>query len=110
MAKGHRTGSTKVLWGMLALAIVYYASLNFLGTLTGVHLWDGIIGVVLGLYICSHPSANAVDLLFFRRYDLRQIVSGWSGVGWILLNLLVMLVGWLVIVIGAIQLVEHTIQ
>jgi hypothetical protein len=95
---------------MLALAIIYYGSLHFLGTLTGVHLWDGIIGVVLGLYICSHPSANAVNLIFFRRYDLRQIVSGWPGVGWIVLNLLVMLVGWLVIVIGAIQLVERTIQ
>jgi hypothetical protein len=34
------------------------------GTLTGVSAWDGILGVVVGLYVCSHPAANAVDVLF----------------------------------------------
>lgn len=91
------------------LAMIYYSWLHFLGEITGVPLWDGIIGVLLGLYICSHPSANAIDMLFFRRYDLRQMISGWPGVGWLVLNLLVMLVGWLIIVIGAIQLVDMTI-
>lgn len=105
MAKGHRTGNTKVLWGMLLLALVYYGWLHFLGTITGVHLWDGIIGVILGLYICSHPSANAVDLLFFERNAIHLVVSDLAGILWLFLNFVVLLMGWLVIVIGAVQLV-----
>ena len=63
-------------------------------------LLDGIIGVLLGLYICSKPAANAVDLIFFRRGELRQLTSGWSGLGWLSLNLLVLFVGWVVIFTG----------
>jgi hypothetical protein len=68
---------------------------------------DGSLGVILGLYICSHPAANAVDMLFFERYNLRQISSEWSGVGWLALNALVLLAGWMVIFIGLTRLVDR---
>jgi hypothetical protein len=65
---------------------------------------DGSIGLALGLFICSHPAANAVNLLFFQRDRLRQL-SEWSIVGWLALNLVVLLAGWLVIFDGILRLI-----
>jgi hypothetical protein len=92
------------MWGMVLLAIAYTGLLHYLHALTGIPVLDGSMGVTLGLYICSHPAANAVDMLFFERYNLRQITSEWSGVGWLALNTLVLLAGWVVIFIGLTRL------
>ncbi len=89
-----------MLWGMVLLAIAYTGWLRYLHTLTGQPVLDGSVGVTLGLYICSHPAANAVDLLFFERHHLRPISSEWSGVAWLALNVVVLLAGWVVIFIG----------
>lgn len=93
-----------VLCGLILLAMAYDGGLLWLRTFTGNSLLDGVIGIVLGLYICSHPAANAVDLLFFHQYALPQFTSGWSGLGWLALNLLALLMGWLMITIGAARL------
>lgn len=104
MDQHQRRRNTKVLWRLILLAIAYGSLLYYRHTLTGANRLDGSIGVVLGLYICSHPAANAVDLLFFERGALYQISSEWSGITWLALNMLVLLVGWIVIVIGATRL------
>ncbi len=89
---------------MLLLAVIYGSLIYFwLGTARNNRL-IGIIGVLLGLYICSQPAANAVDLLFFERGAVRRLAKDWSGMGWLMLNLLVLLAGWLVIVIGTTRL------
>jgi hypothetical protein len=97
--------NTKLLWGLVALALTYSYLFYLLPTLTGNRLLDGSIGVILGLYICSHPAANAVDMLFFERSALRWGRSNWLGLGWLALNLLILLLGCFVIVIGVIRLV-----
>ena len=56
------TGESRHLWQTRLL--------HYLHTLTGIPVLDGSMGVTLGLYICSHPAANAVDMLFFERYNL----------------------------------------
>ena len=89
---------------MVLLAIIYASLIHFLFARTGNDRLIGSIGVLLGLYICSHPAANAVDLLFFQRYAVRQLSKEWSGIAWLALNLLVLLVGWIVIVIGTTRL------
>jgi len=68
---------------------------------TGAHTLDGAIGVILGLYVCSHPAANAVDSLLFGHHAQRQISSRRSDMVWLALNLLALLSGWIVIFIGA---------
>lgn len=68
--------------------------------LTGMNHLDGIIGVVFGLYICSHPAANLVDMLFYKRTIRHPFSSKRSIVLWLLLNMLVLLVGGVVIFIG----------
>ena len=104
MGQHRRRRNTKVLWGLILLATAYSSLLYDRHTPTGTNTLDGSIGVLLGLYICSHPAANAVDLLFFERGALHQISSEWTGIGWLALNMLVLLVGWIVIVIGATRL------
>jgi hypothetical protein len=92
------------MWMLVVLACVYLGWLSYLGTLTGWPTLDGILGVMLGLYICSHPAANAVNLLFFERQAWYELSSEWSGVAWLALNVLVLFCGWLVITLGAARL------
>lgn len=105
MDQRHHKRSTKTLWGLLLVALAYGALLHFLHTLTGSSLLDGIIGVALGLYICAHPAANAVDMLFFERDALRNAPE-WPVVRWLALNLLVLLAGWMVVFLGITRLVN----
>ena len=93
------------LLAVLVLAAAYAALVLGLGTLTGNPTWDGIAGVVVGLYVCSHPAANAVDVIFYSR-GLRGAWSRWSTLRWLLLNAVVVVAGWLVIVFGATRLVR----
>ena len=95
--------NTTRMWALLVPAVAYLILTANLPTLTGTSLADGSIGVVLGLYICSQPAANGIDLFFLQRGAFRRIAPGWSGVAWLLLNALVMFAGWLVIVFGAAQ-------
>ena len=103
--QSHRRGrSFKSLWGLILLALLYGAWLYSRPTLTDAGKLQGAIGVLLGLYICSHPAANAIDLLFFERYALSQMSSDQSGIAWLALNVLTLFAGWLIIVMGAIRL------
>ena len=110
LAEGQRRHkrNASVLWRLFLLAIGYSALLRYLHTLTGIAALDGSIGLVLGLYICSHPAAYAVNMLFFERDTLRQL-SEWSVVRWLALNLLVLLAGWTVIFIGVRRLVDRVV-
>ena len=87
------------MWALLAPALAYLFWVTYLPT--GVTLFDGSVGVILGLYICSLPAANGIDLFFVQPGRVRRLVSGWSGFGWLMLNALVMFVGLIVIVFGA---------
>jgi hypothetical protein len=89
---------------MVLLGLVYAGWISSVQVLTGIRWLDGSIGVLLGLYICSHPAANAVDLLFFQRAALRQMSSEWPGIGWLGLNLLVLVIGWVAIMIGVMRI------
>jgi hypothetical protein len=100
-----RRPSAKTLWALVLLGIGYSGFISYQGTLTGANNVDGFIGVVFGLYICSHPAANLVDMLFFRRGTRQQFSSKRSLFLWVALNLLVLLVGWIVIFIGTTRLV-----
>jgi hypothetical protein len=95
----------RTLWVLLLLAILYAGLLRYLHSLTGIPLLDGGIGIVLALYTCSRPAINAWEWLFLNRLSLGPIASAWSGVGWLALNTLVVLAGWLVLFMGLIRLI-----
>ncbi len=101
MSHRHRRQlNTGWLVGVIVLAAVYAGLLYYGGTLTGTARLDGIVGVVLGLFICSHPSANLVDVLIFGRILGRQGMSKRNYILWWALNALVFLIGFMVIVSG----------
>jgi hypothetical protein len=93
---------------LVVLGIAYSNLLYSQRTLTGMNNVDGIIGVVFGLYICSHPAANLVDMLFFRRGIRYQFSSRRSAVLWLALNMLVLLIGGIVIFIGTTRFIGRT--
>jgi hypothetical protein len=72
-----------------------------LATITGRTQADGIIGVILGLYISSFPARHFVDLLVYWKTESNRFPSRRSLGWWIALNAAVLLVGWLVIVFAA---------
>jgi hypothetical protein len=96
--------NTSALFASALAAGAYGVLLVWLQTLTGELRLDAAIGVILGLYTCSHPAANAIDWLFYSRGA--PAVASWRGLAWLLLNVLVMLVGWLAIVAGVTLLVR----
>jgi hypothetical protein len=74
-------------------------------TLTGNRIADGTFSVLLGLYICSHPAGNAIDLFFFERNPLPRWVKQGSSLRWLALNIVTLLMGWLVIYLGTTHLI-----
>lgn len=101
MAPRKRRRSYPVLGGLVIAGILYAGLVDHLRSLTGIHRLDGSIGVVLGLYICSHPVANLLDLLLFKRSSLAVPSSQRAMIAWVASNLAVLGVGWFVIMLGA---------
>jgi hypothetical protein len=89
------------LAGMTLLGAAWIVVSILLGTVTGRSQADGIIGVILGLYVSSFPARHFVDLLIYWKTEANRFPSrrflGW----WIALNAAVLVVGWLVIVFAA---------
>jgi hypothetical protein len=100
---------TQSLFGLSLLAVLYAGWFFLLHAITGIRWLDGSLGVLLGLYICSRPAGNAVDLLFFQRHVLAQISTEWVGLAWLGLNLLVLCLGTAVIILGAVALVGSVV-
>jgi hypothetical protein len=96
----------RTLWVQIVLALAYSILALRFDTLTTGPILDGLIGGLLGLYICSHPARNAIDLLFANRFAVAQILSSWAGRGWVALNGLTLLAGWLVLYLGIVRLID----
>ena len=94
---------------LLVPALVYLAWATSYRVVDQVNLVDGSIGVLLGLFICSQPAANGIELMFLERGGLRRVAARWNGIGWLALNMLVLIVGWLVIVIGTTQFTTQSV-
>ncbi len=85
---------------LAVLGIGYSGWLYSQHALTGMDNVDGMIGVVLGLYICSHPAATLVDILFYKRWMRYQFSSVRSVLFWLALNMLILFIGGVAIFVG----------
>ena len=107
MAGGVHSGRNARSIGFLAvmamIAIAYIMALAVLHTLTGRDRTDGVIGVVLGLFVCSIPARHFLDLLIYWRTERKRFRSRGGRAWWVVLNSMVMLSGWLVIVAGTMR-------
>ena len=101
---------TMRMWMLLAPAAAYLAWILLFPAFTVGMLFDGSVGVLLGLYICAQPAANGIDLMFMQRGAFRRAVKQSSGIEWLMLNALVMIVGWFVMVLGAARFMTPTYQ
>jgi D-alanyl-lipoteichoic acid acyltransferase DltB (MBOAT superfamily) len=100
--RGH--GNSGWLWTLIGAAGAYGGWEYLLPPRTAGSTVDAVVGVLLGLYICSHPAANGIDLIFAQRGAIQRMTSEWSGMRWLALNFLVMLIGWMVLVVGVSRL------
>jgi uncharacterized membrane protein HdeD (DUF308 family) len=104
MNQPRRSRNTGLLYILLALAAVYDGLLAFRHRLSDNILFDGALGVVLGLYICSRGAANMLDLILYGRLLQFRWSSKYGQALWVALNVLVLVAGWSVIAAGATQL------
>ena len=95
----------KKLWALILLGGAYSSFLYYQDTFADPSGVQGIIGVLLGLYICSHPAAHVVDLFFLRGGGQRLFSSKRAVVMWLALNVLALLIGWTVIFFGTTRLI-----
>jgi hypothetical protein len=86
---------------MALLAVAYYVTIYFWRPLSTAHKVEGSIGILLGLFICSKPAANLLDLLFDLLQNRFQRISGLRLTLWLIFNFIILLVGWFVITLGA---------
>jgi hypothetical protein len=97
--------------GLLCMLIAVAAAYSFWfhqrQALTGNPTVDGTLSVLLGLYICSRPTGNAIDLFFFERSPFHRVVREWSSIRWLVLNILTLLMGWIVIYLGTAHLTSR---
>jgi len=95
------------LLALIAVAAVYSLWFQQRQILTGNPTLDGALSVLLGLYICSRPAGNAIDLLFLERGSFHSFVSHWASIRWLALNILTLLMGWIVIYLGTTHLTSR---
>lgn len=100
MNRPQQAHNVRKLWGLILLALILFSLYYFPSRLTGNSEIDGLLGVCLGLYICSHPAANFLDLLLFGGHATWLDTLKHSAFTWLALNAFVMLVGFLSIVAG----------
>ena len=103
------THNLPVLGLLVLLASLYTGWFAYFSALTGNARLDGSLGLLLGLYVCSHPAANMLDMLLFMTADTREgITATRSGQFWLALNALTLLAGWVAIFSGAMRFVQRS--
>jgi hypothetical protein len=104
MSPPKRNRNYRTLWVLMGAALVFSVLFAFRQPLIISNKVDGLIAVVFGLYICSHPAANYLDMLLYRRSSLYQPGTPRAELVWLGFNLLVLLIGWFVIFMGTTRL------
>lgn len=92
--------NSAILIGVSLVGLAYILWFSVQLAWIGGNRLDGALGVLLGLYICSHPAGNFLDLLLFKRNIWLQDLSGRSTGLWVGFNLVVIFIGWLAIYTG----------
>jgi hypothetical protein len=92
-----------LLWVLDFVSLTVISIFILVPNLSGSLKIDGGIGVMMGLYICSHPSAHFLDMLLSGRGPWPQSTSKKEIISWISHNVLVLILGWIVILCGTMR-------
>ena len=96
-----------VLWILLIVALAFNLLVYFLPALTGNDNVNGLGGVFLGLFIAAFPAANFLDMLLFELGGWRWHSIQRADLPWVVLNLVVLLAGMFVVVVGTKLFFKH---
>ncbi len=86
---------------MVLLAVAYHVTVYYWRPLWYYHKVEGILGILAGLFICSFPAANLLNMLYDLLGRRLQKQDGFSLFFWLLVNFVVLLIGWFIITLGA---------
>ena len=104
MNRQHSPYSIASLLILIGLAVVYGFVEDYQRAFTGSIQTDGIVGVILGLFICSRPAANFLSALYRSSSSYRA--AAWPRWLWPVLNGLTLCAGIVTVIIGAMQFVR----
>jgi hypothetical protein len=103
----HPIRKTGLLCALIAIAGGHSFWFHQRQVVTGNPTVDGALSVLLGLYICSRPAGNTIDLFFFERSPFHRMITEWSSIRWLVLNIMTLLMGWIVIYLGTAHLTSR---
>jgi hypothetical protein len=96
-----------ILWILLAVALAFNLLVHFRPELTGNDEIDGQGSVFLGLFIAAFPAANFLDMLLAELGRPRWRNIKQADLPWVALNLLALLAGLVVVVVGTKLFFRH---
>ena len=96
-----------LLWILIGLALAFNLLVHFRPELTGNDEVNGLSGVFLGLFIAAFPAANFLDMLLAELGSMRWRSIKQADLPWVALNLLVLLTGLIVVVVGTKLFYQH---
>jgi hypothetical protein len=96
--------SIGLLLGLILVAVIYSGIIYTRSAFAPNNWVEGTLGVILGLFICSRPAANLLDLLYRSHYTGPPDL--WI---WLTLNLLTLLAGVIVVFLGVMQFTRSTV-
>ena len=107
MKTSPRTRHPALLWVLLGLALAFNLLVYFRPELTSHGQVNDLGGVFLGLFIAAFPAANFWDMLLAELGGLRWRAIQQADLPWVSLNLLVLLSGLVVVVVGTKLFFKH---
>ena len=96
-----------VLWILIGVALAFNVLVHFRPALTGNDNLNGLSGVFLGLFTAAFPAANFLDMLLSELGGVRWRAIQRADLPWVALNLVVLLTGMLVVMMGTKLFFKH---
>ncbi len=107
MSQPHNERHSKILWGLILVAIAVRLVFYIWPRVTGSPEVDGLLAVFLGFYICSRAAANFLNVILYELGARRWASVTRPDILWLGLNSLVMLSGLMLVVIGIYRFFSH---
>jgi hypothetical protein len=92
--------NSKILWGLIFVAIAVRLIFYIWPRITGSPEVDGLLTVSLGFYICSRAAANFLTVILYELGAHRWASLTRPDITWLGLNALVMLSGLMLVIVG----------
>jgi hypothetical protein len=96
-----------VLWILIGVALAFNLLEHFRPEMTGNDQVNGLSGVFLGLFTAAFPAANFLDMLLAELGSLHWRSVKRADLPWVGLNLVVLLTGLVVVVVGTKLFFRH---